>query len=509
MSDTTEVTRPDGPAPCDAAPAPLQKIAIVLRDLDRAGIRYCHWKSNYRIQQALAGEGDLDLLVDQEDFAAFVTILLQQGFKQAESATSRRQPGVFHFLGNDDATRGLINVHAYVRILTGDHLLKTWALPLERLLLSDTRRAHGICLPSKAAELVVFVLRDMIKHTTLLDIYLGRRSRKAVLEEHRWLVCDSRIEDCYGKLATYFPMISPAAFRSALELIGTEGAMLRRIRMGFRFQRALTRYRRYGRARQIWWTAASLCGTAIRKLCRSQKTMTLRTGGAIIAVVGPQAAGRAVLVEKIRQWLGRQLSVRVIHAGEPPATWLSYLPRKCTAMVRRLVPGQAARNLDGSADQQDEGRVAYLHLIGKLMLAHERRTLLRRAYRDSRNGEIIVSEGYPSENPAAIGGPGLCTETIEAQTFPLKRRLLQWEAGVYRNVCPPDVVLELRVGVDKAVERNRVRNNQTDPQAEYVRQREAVQHQPPFHGCPVISISTDRDLEETLLEVRRAIWEHL
>ena len=69
---------------------------------------------------------------------------------------------------------GLVNVHAYVRILTGDHLLKTWALPLERVLLGDTQKVHGICLPSKTADLLVFVFRNMIKHTTLLDIYLAR-----------------------------------------------------------------------------------------------------------------------------------------------------------------------------------------------------------------------------------------------------------------------------------------------------------------------------------------------
>ncbi len=493
MTNATETTETPVRMPSAAAPAPLKKITLLLRSLDRAGVRYCHWKSNYGIRQALAGKGDLDLLVEKEDFPAFVTALLQQGFKQAESATSRRQPGVFHFLGNDDAKHGIVNVHAYARILTGDHFLKTWAIPLERMLLTDTRWEYGICLPSKAAELVVFVFRSMIKHTTLLDIYLGQHSRKAVMEEYRWLVSDSHLEDCYRKLAVYFPMISRSDFRTALKLTGTDTALLKRVRMGLRFQRALSRYRRYGRLRQMVWTATALGNMVLAKALRSRKAMTLRGGGAIIAVVGPHPATRAALADRIHRWLGRQLAVGAIHPGEPPSTWFSCLPRACMAAIRRLAPGRFTRRVDRGTTPRDEFRLTYLDLVRQLVVAYERAVLLRRAYRDSRNGQIIVCDHYP-QPPEAVDG------AVPRPNSFLKRGLLRWKARLDRSVCPPDLILQLGAGAEGEAESNHVQKN---PSHDTMRDHRA------FSGCPVISLSNDGELEEIVLEARQLIWEHL
>jgi len=466
MSDASGAAGAGETVARDTAPRRVPKIATLLRDLDRAGIRYCHWKSNWRIREALAGEGDLDLLVERGDFAAFVAILLRHGFKEAENSTSRRQPAVFHFLGNDDTWEGLIHVHAYARVLTGDHLLKTWALPLERLLLEDTRREHGICLPSKAAELVVFVFRNMIKHTTLLDIYLGRRSRQEVLEEYRWLVSDVCMEDCYRKLAVHFPMISPAQFRAALELIGPKGAVMPRIRMGFRFQRALAKYGRYGRARQTAWTAASLCRTAVRMLFGKREKKTLRTGGAIIALAGMPPADRAALAERIRRWLGRHLCVRVIQAGQSDRA-----------------PAQ--------------------------MLAHRTNRLLRRAYRDSRNGQIIVCDLYPPEHPGTAGWPPVQPGTVAAPASGLGPRESRSEAAAYHNVCPPDLVLDTRESEDTAAGPEQTPEDQPARHAEDASTSHTLPGKPHLQGCSVIPIAMDPDLERAFSEVRRTIWAHL
>jgi hypothetical protein len=87
---------------------PLRQIAAVLDAMDSAHVRYCHWKSNYHIDYAITAREDVDILIAEHDFPAFVKIMLDQGFRQADSVTNREQPGVFHFLGNDSATGSLI-----------------------------------------------------------------------------------------------------------------------------------------------------------------------------------------------------------------------------------------------------------------------------------------------------------------------------------------------------------------------------------------------------------------
>src|SRR5688572_32373239 len=60
-----------------------EMVAELLAALDREKVTYCHWKSNWRLDDWLSGEGDLDLLIARGDVDAFVSVLSQKGFKKA------------------------------------------------------------------------------------------------------------------------------------------------------------------------------------------------------------------------------------------------------------------------------------------------------------------------------------------------------------------------------------------------------------------------------------------
>src|SRR5688572_23383952 len=100
---------PTQPSPA-ATPDEPQVFRRIARLLGDAGICYCHWKSNYHIQHAVAGDEDFDLLVARSDFRVFARLMYEQGFRPASTPASRSQPGVFHFLGVDTDGR-LLNVH--------------------------------------------------------------------------------------------------------------------------------------------------------------------------------------------------------------------------------------------------------------------------------------------------------------------------------------------------------------------------------------------------------------
>ena len=87
---------------------------------------------------------------------------------------------------------------------------------------------------------------------------------------------------------------------------------------------------------------------------------------------------------------------------------------------------------------------------------------------------------------------------------------MQRERDIYADVCPPDFVLQLTVSVEKAIERNKNRVKSGFQQStDYVKARHGQKKLPEFHNCPVIKISTDADLDETVLNVKREVWEHL
>ena len=509
MCNEVFITDPEKIDPDIDSWSPLPVLRDVLEQLEQRNISYCHWKSNYHLEYALTGVEDVDVLVAAADFPPFVQILLEHDFKQADSVSNRMQPGVFHFLGIDGKTGTLINIHAYTRVLTGDHLLKSWALPLESLLLFETEKVNGMRVTARSSELIVFVFRNMIKQTTLLDLYLSRRSTRATAEEFQWLMSDLDVDDSLQKLERHFPEITASDFKQALELLARGGSLFSRLRLGQRFKRKLKNYRRYDPVAQTILTVVAAGRMAVNRLGRKQKHMHFLTGGKIIAMVGPQATGKSTLAAALKGWLGQELAVRTIHAGKPPATWITFLPSVLIPLLKSLLPGYSTVKIEKESEDENFSEFPLVYLVRKIMLAHERYRLLRSVYQQSRNGKLIISDRYPSDVVGAIDGATFRDEAIKRERSSVKRFLMQWERSIYRKICPPDLVLQLTVPVEKAVARNQTRDKKGGQTSEYVRTRHSMQLVPEFLYAPVIQISTDRDFEETLIEVKRKVWKHL
>jgi len=105
----------------DPPPGPSKAaIRSLFNSLEQKGVRYCHWKSNIRLEETLAAAEDIDLLVDQRDAQLFHAALLENGYKLAQSRSGIDHPGVFHALGLDEASADLGHVHAYFQIVSGD-----------------------------------------------------------------------------------------------------------------------------------------------------------------------------------------------------------------------------------------------------------------------------------------------------------------------------------------------------------------------------------------------------
>jgi thymidylate kinase len=473
-------------------------------------VQYCHWKSNYHIDYAVTAREDIDILLREHDFPAFTKIMLDEGFRHSDSVTNREQPGVFHFLGNDDETGALINFHVYTQILTGDHFMKSWALPFEELLLSETARHGHIHLPPKSSEIIIYVVRNMIKHTTLFDLMLVRKEGKASREEYKWLTDDLDLEIALGKLKRYFPEIPAEHFREALDLIGNKGPLRRRIILGFQFRNALSKYRRYSQINQSFRSVISAFKMAVSKFGRKEKHMNLLTGGKIIALVGPQATGKSTIANAIRGWLGQELAVSYIHSGKPPMTWLTFLPSMLIPFARSILPGQRSVNVEIKAEDEENPEYPLIFVFRKVMQAYDRRALLRKAFKASRNGKIILSDRYPSDRVGAIDGATFEDERIEQEKSQLKKGLMKLERRLYDDICPPDFVLQLTISVEKAIERNQRRTKSGFQQStDYVKARHSQKCMPEFNRCPVVTIDTDGSLEDTILQVKRQVWSHL
>jgi len=147
----------------------------LIERLAMADVRYCHWKSNFGLREALAGAGDLDLLVDRKDAARFEIVLAELGFKRAIDPFRPHMPSVTHYYGLDDASGALIHLHVYYRIITGESLLKNYRFPLEELALQNCRSVEGMPVPRPEVELIIFVVRAMMKFASLPEHLIAAR----------------------------------------------------------------------------------------------------------------------------------------------------------------------------------------------------------------------------------------------------------------------------------------------------------------------------------------------
>ena len=149
----------------------LDLICRVFEALNEYEIGYCHWKSNVFLDEALKGDTDLDILVDRVDADRFRGIISDNGFKMAKDLDGDADQSVCHYYGMDLRTCILVHLHVYYRLVTGGVLLKNYKIPIEGMLLWNTDRKGIVRVPSKAAELVLLVVRKITEvkknHTPL------------------------------------------------------------------------------------------------------------------------------------------------------------------------------------------------------------------------------------------------------------------------------------------------------------------------------------------------------
>ena len=312
--------------------------------LEQNGVCYCHWKSNIRLEETLAAAEDIDLLVDKRDAELFYTALLENGFKLAQSRSGIGHPGVFHAFGLDEASAELVHVHAYFQIVSGDSLVKNYRLPIERSLLEQTRYVLGVKVPLAEAELVLFALRIALKHTNPIEILMANRHYQRITKELRWLREAANTERAEALCTAWFPSIDPLLFRQLLDAIEAERAVIRRAVLGWRVARRLRGLRRLSpmlAAVSRFWRALSLFANRLRR----RKDLVLQNGGLIVPLVGPKAVGKSTISQELENRLGLHLDILRIHAGKPPPTAVTLLPRLLVPVARLLFSKERAGEL--------------------------------------------------------------------------------------------------------------------------------------------------------------------
>ena len=468
-------------------------------ELRRAGVSYCQFKSNWRLERWLRGEGDLDLLVARADAGRFKGVLERLGFKAARPTADRAVPGVCDYYGFDEEARRFVHLHVHHQLVLGHDLTKNFRLPVERAYLDSASRDGLIPVPAAEFELALFVLRMVLKYgpaeAALRRLAGGGESAgAAVREELEFLEARAGRGRVEALLREHLPFVGVEFFGECLNSLRGGCPAWRRLALRRGLERRLGAHARRGpladglskvgrRARRL--VAERAAGRPARK--------RLEAGGALVALVGGDGAGKTTAVDGLHGWLSRKFQARRFHLGKPPRSPLT-LALLVALRVRALLPWAPA----GAG-----AFPGYLRLLRWVQAARDRRRLYERARRFATNGGVALCDRYPVERLRLMDGPNIARTVEPSRMNRLVRLLLEVEERNYRQIAEPDLLFVLRVEPEVAVERK------TKESAHHVRTRSRELWEQDWAGTRAHVLDAGRPAPEVLAQLQTIIWRHL
>lgn len=498
LHPTSSIRREQG-----APDAALDLVRRLCDALAVEGVRYCHWKSNEALDRSANGENDLDLLVSRLDVQPFGQILRRLGFKDAGTPAEKAFPGVFHSYGLDHASGRLVHVHAQYHLVIGDDMTKNYRLPVEEAYLDSAEQGPLFRVPAPEFEFVVFVIRMMLKHSTRDAMLLGQ---SALSPTERRELDDLRsradLEGARLVVREHLPFISDELWDRCLRCLAHRSSRAFRARAARRLERALSSCSRRKHPREVGLRIFRRARLAFRRhvLRRRPARHRFDSGGALIAIVGADGAGKSTAVDEVYRWLSKDFETARIHLGKPPRSWLS------SAVAGLLRPKALGRRSTlGTRTHSPAGRLnlnEIRELTRGFLRSRNRYLAYASARRFAMRGGIVVSDRYPLPQIRLMDSAA--TALFGASDSGFLRQLARLERRYYDRIQYPDILIALRVHPDTAAHRRRGENDE-----DRVRRRSEEAWQLDWRRTPAVVIDADRPKDEVVAEIRSTIWSAL
>ena len=414
----------------------------LVEHLDRADVRYCHWKSNLAIDRSASGENDLDLLIARSDANAFVGVLHELGFVRTTNPLTN-VPGTASYYRYSEAGRRWINVHAHYQLVLGHDRTKNYRVPIEDAYLASATRLGIFPVPRAELEYVLLVIRLVLKYAIWDEIAWNqlrgnpshpKESEQAELDE---LAARVDHDEVATAIKEHLPYLDPQLFAACEAALRADTPITSRVRAAARLERALQPFARSSPAADAWFRLSRRFDLAARRRLGHLPGNRPASGGAVVAIIGGDGSGKTTAVTDAVGWLRAAIDVRQIHLGKPPWSYTTQLTRAAAKGVALAVAA-----LDRTAPSPLTARLVetvttYRPLLWHLCAARDRRLTYAGARRFVDRGGIVISDRYPHPLLHLMDVPQISRTTAGQLDTALVRAMSRAEIRSHDSIAPP------------------------------------------------------------------------
>ena len=475
---------PEVEGPVDSTSAGASLLERLADALESSGIQYCQWKGHWSSHRWANGYGDVDLLVSREALARFRSQLGELGFKPAHPQGDRGLPGVESYFGFDPGVPRLLHLHVHYQLVLGDYWKPVYRIPLERELLDRAVPGQLFRIPPPTLQFLVFVLRLMLRQVGRPLLSLQSRWTSGVQIQLESLEASSSQEELSALLNAHLNL-DLALFQRCVRSLRGECSKLDRAVLPWLLHRPLRPLSRYP-------TAGALLSAAAETLFSGSRASTglrLTSGGAVVALVGGDGAGKSTSARELVQWLSPSLPTKHAHLGNPPKSLITLAVGATLKLQQQLQ--QLLKRPSPTA--------GLVELLRHVCTARDRYRLHVKVQRFAAAGGIAICERYPIEQNQALVGP-VIPGLIPGPASRAAEWLRRAEAWYYDRIRRPDAVCVLRLHPELAVERK------PEEPAEYVRTRGRIVWETDWSSTGAHLVDASRPLPEVLQRLKTIIW---
>ena len=253
-----------------------------------------------------------------------------------------------------------------------------------------------------------------------------------------------------------------------------------------------------------------------RRIFKSSTKCRLQIGGAMIAILGGDGAGKTTAIDALYAWLAKNFAATRIHMGKPAWSWITIAVRSIlkVGQILGLYPLEAS--FDETLEQKSLVSPGYPYVIREVCRARDRYWIYIRARRLAAKGRLVLLDRFPLPEIQIMDGAQTEQFIRRLQEGPRAKQLLtpnlksrfarfliNLEESYYNQISLPELLIVLRVDPLIAVQRK------TDEDATSVEKRSREMWQINWGTTDAHVIDASKSKTEVASELKTLIWSRL